>query len=222
MAVQLEVACFSLASVMTSVQGGADRLEFCANASVGGTTPSAVDWRKARALAPNTPMVAMIRPRGGNFVYSAEEVDVMLADIDLLLSLGADGFVFGALTEDGLLDEQTNQRLLGKASGKPCTLHRAIDHTADILEAASRAEALGFASTLTSGGASAAQEGMDTLAQLVANTTSLTVMPGGGIRSDHIQSLHEHVGATWYHTSALTQGQVASAEEIMAIRRRLR
>lgn len=222
MAVQLEVACFSLASVMTSVQGGADRLEFCANASVGGTTPSSIDWRKARALAPNTPMVAMIRPRGGQFVYTAEEVDEMLNDIGLLLNLGADGFVFGALTADGLLDEPTNQRLLEKASGKPCTLHRAVDRTVDIIEAVSRAESLGFSTTLTSGGNQSALAGVDMLAQLVANTTSLTVMPGGGIRSDHIQSLHEHVGATWYHTSALTQGHVASAEEIMAIRRRLR
>ena len=120
MSMLLEAPVFNLQASLEAAQLGIDRLELCANFPEGGETPSAGMLRFLKREI-DIPIFVMIRPRGGNFVYSPKELLVMKQDIQLLGDLGADGFVFGALDAQGSVNESACESLLRAAESKPCT-----------------------------------------------------------------------------------------------------
>ena len=160
------------------------------------------------------PVFVIIRPRGGAFVYSDAEHDVMRRDIDAARHLGADGFVFGVLSSDARVDEPRMKMLVAAAAGLPVTFHRAFDRTPDQIRALEALIACGVDRVLTSGGAATAIEGVDQLAALVARSGGrIRVLAGGGIRPAHVQELVRrggveeiHVRGTRLARTAMTAG----------------
>jgi copper homeostasis protein CutC len=112
-------------SLLYHYVSGADRVELCSALSEGGLTPS-VGMIKVVRRAVHLPIMVMIRPRGGDFLYSSHEVEIMLADIEQIKTLGVDGFVFGALTSDGEVDVPLMRRLVSACDGLPVTFHRGL------------------------------------------------------------------------------------------------
>ncbi|QAR31423.1 copper homeostasis protein CutC [Ornithobacterium rhinotracheale] len=216
---KLEIACFNLESALTAALSPADRIELCAGFQHGGTTPSVQDYLTVKKKT-QKPIYIMIRPRGGDFVYSPEEITQMEDSIRVFAELGADGFVFGALDEEGNIDVENCQKLVAACDGKPCSFHRAIDHTPDIEEAVRKVIKLGFSTILTSGHTSAAPKGIKVLKQLQEQFgNQIDIMPGGGVRSSNIKELAEKVNAPYYHSSAIKQGSdLADDGEIKALK----
>lgn len=176
----LEVCVDSPASLAEAVAGGADRIELCAALDLGGLTPSVGFMRQAARCG--VPVLAMIRPRAGDFVWSAAEVAVMHADIAAARDAGLAGVVLGASCPDGRLDAGVLADLANAAQGLDLTLHRAFDLVPDVAEAVELAVALGFGRILTSGGAVSAPAGLDGLKRTFALAAGrIGVMPGAGI-----------------------------------------
>lgn len=219
---KLEIACFNLESALAAQQAGADRVELCAGREWGGITPAPEMVRQARALLTIDIMV-MIRPRGGNFIYSAAELEQMKKDITAFKSCGINGYVFGVLAADNTISKEQNAELVALAQPLCSTFHRAFDETAEIRTALEDVISCGFATVLTSGHAGTAQEGMDVLAALQKQASGrITVMPGGGIRAAAIAALADKVKAGWYHSSAITgQNSIADANEIKQLKQNL-
>jgi copper homeostasis protein len=204
--VTVEVCVESPEGAASAVEGGAHRVELCANLACGGTTPSAGAIAATRDLA-LVPMVVLIRPRAGDFLYSARELDVMRRDIEALRWGGAAGFALGVLAADGRIDGARMASLLQLCHPLPVTFHRAFDQTPDPLAALDELAALGVRRVLTSGQAATAAEGAGLLARLVERAAGhlggrIAVMPGGGIRAAGIRALVEATGAREVHFSA--------------------
>ncbi|AUX74799.1 copper homeostasis protein CutC [Sinorhizobium fredii] len=196
----LEVCVDDARGLAAAVEGGADRIELCSALAVGGLTPSA----GLMALAARTPLpaYAMIRPRPGDFVFDAAELDIMRRDVDAARNAGLAGVVLGASLPGGRLDVPTLADLTRHASGLGLTLHRAFDLVPDFAEAISIAVALGFERILTSGGARTAPEAVDTLAELVdLSDGRLSIMPGSGVTIDTIDRLLPRLGVAEVHSS---------------------
>lgn len=192
----------SYASAMAAVRGGADRLELCAGLVIGGITPSPALFRQVRRECP-LPIHVLIRPRFGDFLYSAPELEQMAEEIALFQELGADGVVIGVLTPEGALDEARMARLIDRAAGLSVTLHRAFDMTADPFAALESAVRLGCRTILTSGQAPSAFEGRALLGELVRWAAGrIDLMAGAGVKKEDIQALHDSAGVTHFHTSA--------------------
>ncbi|EMC98251.1 hypothetical protein BAUCODRAFT_121132 [Baudoinia panamericana UAMH 10762] len=210
----LEVACFSLESATLASTAGADRIELCANREAGGTTPP-LEWLDVIKQTVAVPVYVMIRPRGGSFYYSEDEIEHMKHDIAAFKGL-ADGFVFGLLTVERRIDVFRTADLVTAASPLPCTFHKAFDEAVDAFEAFEDVIATGCQCLLTSGGASSAHAGIDTIAQLVRMCQGrITVMPGGGIRASNIGAVRAFTRASILHSSAVPHGEDRpSAEEI--------
>lgn len=166
MACLLEICVDSLASARAAIAGGADRLELCSALAVGGLTPYAELLRQIRAES-DIPIHCLMRPRGGDFLYTAEEILLMADQMEHLRALGANGFVIGCLTPEGGLDETAMAPLLKAAQGCGLTLHRCIDVSRDPCRTYLDAAALGIDTVLTSGAASSCMLGMDTIGQLL-------------------------------------------------------
>lgn len=196
--IRIEVCVDSPAGLEVAVARGADRIELCARLDIGGVTPSPNFMGKAAGLP--VEVRAMIRPRGGDFVYSSTEVDRMLADMEAARALGLAGVVFGAAKADGQLDEVVLARLLAQAKGMGCTLHRVIDDTPDPVAATAIARDLGFDTVLSSGGAATAPQGLATLAAMVA-TPGITVMPGAGLTRQNANGVCTATRCRWIHGS---------------------
>ena len=162
----LEIATFDLTSAEIALNSVADRIEFCADISLGGITPNIEEFKylKEKYL---TPIHVMIRPVGGNFLYSNQEFLQMQNDIQAFSKANADGFVFGILDENHEVDVEKNKILVDLANGKPCVFHRAIDRTKNIFESTEKIIELGFKEILTSGGKNSAMEGKENLKKLV-------------------------------------------------------
>src|ERR1051325_10857840 len=163
MSVLIEACVDSVASALAAERGGAGRVELCDNLFDGGTTPSAGMISAVKATV-KIPVFVIIRPRGGGFVYSYDELSVMRLDIEAARMLGADGIVLGALTNDARVDEEQLQPLLDAAKGLPVTFHRAFDLTRDRAEALETLMRLKIERVLTSGGATTAIEGSEQIA----------------------------------------------------------
>ena len=167
-----EVCVDSIASALAAVEGGAGRVELCEALVEGGLTPSLgkIEGVVRACSASGTPVHVLVRPRGGDFCYSAAEFEVMLRDIALAGAAGAAGVVVGALLPDGRVDEGRMRELVAaaRAQGLRVTLHRAVDASRDVVEAALAGAALGVDYILTSGGAASAQEGADAIAAMGA------------------------------------------------------
>lgn len=198
----IEICTATLSSALSAQAAGAHRIELCSGLEVGGLTPS-LGFVQAVRTCVQIPMCVLIRPREGHFCYSEGELSVMLRDIDLCRSAGADGVVVGALDARGRLHERHLRRLAEAASGMGLTCHRAFDLVPNPAEALEILVALGFQHILTSGQAPSAWEGRQQLRQLVEQAAErIAIMPAGGITADNLRTLAEATGATEFHLSA--------------------
>ena len=180
MGIKLEVCVDTAEGLAEGVAGGADRIELCAALTLGGLTPSA--GLMALAARCGVPVVAMIRPRAGDFVWSEDEIGMMEAEIAAVRAAGLAGVVLGASLPDGRLDVPVLRRLVAAAVGLELVLHRCIDLAADIGAALEEAVSLRFQRVLTSGGETTAEAGAARIAALVARAAGrITVMPGSGV-----------------------------------------
>ncbi|MGB1655946.1 MAG: copper homeostasis protein CutC [Longimicrobiales bacterium] len=198
----LEVCCASADFALAAAEAGADRVELCDNLIEGGTTPS-VGAVAVAAARSGVPVMAMVRPRGGDFLYSGLEFDVMLRDIDVLGSAGVSGLVFGVLDAGGRIDRVRTRRLIEAARPLPVTFHRAFDLSRDLEESLDTLAELGADRILTSVGQASVLDGLDRLAALIERAAgSVVVMPGGGIRPDNIEAVAKVPGVTEIHVGA--------------------
>lgn len=206
MSVLLEICVADAASLEAAIAGGADRIELCSALELGGLTPSPGLMRLA-AEAP-IPVYAMVRPRAGDFVFSAREGELMLADIEAVGAAGLAGVVLGASRPDGRLDEALLSRLHGHAQGLGSTLHRAFDLVPEPLEALETAIALGFERILTSGGALTAPAGLEVLLRLhQAARGRIGIMPGSGLTATNIAALLTALPVAQVHSSCSAPGE---------------
>lgn len=195
----IESAVESVACAIAAVGAGAGRLELCADLARGGVSPSAGLIRAVRS-AVDVPVMVLVRPRPGDFVYSAAELDVMRHDIREAYRAGANGVVLGALTPARLVDESAMRMLVAVAGSLDVVMHRAVDHTSDVKEACRALVALGVGRVLTSGGAPSALAGATMIAELVtALGDRLAIMPGGEVRAVHVAELLRRTGAREIH-----------------------
>lgn len=219
----LEIACFNLESALIAEQNGADRVELCANMLEGGTTPDFETAQKVHNEL-NIKMNVMIRPRGGNFVYTEAEFEQMKAEITHFKKMNVDGFVFGILNTDNSFDIERNKELVTLASSFPCTFHRAFDVVSNVYESLELVIDCGFKAVLTSGQGENVITGIEVLQTFVEKANGrIVVMPGGGLRSTNIEKLDQKVNATYYHSSAITDSsEITNGEEIKKIKSFLR
>ena len=217
MAKILEICVDSYASAMAAIRGGADRLELCSALAVGGLTPSAALLRQIRQ-ASSIPVRCLMRPRGGDFLYTNEEIAQMAMEMDSLRAAGADGFVIGCLTPEGNLDAQAMRPLLEAAQGLGLTLHRCIDVSRDPLQTYRDAAALGIDTILTSGAAPNCKAGFQTIAQLLTlrdETNGPEVLIGAGVNANVIDYFRARLpAARAFHMSGKTE-----VESVMVFRR---
>ncbi len=189
MTLLLEAPVFTIEAGLKAAEYGVDRLELCADFHEGGTTPSvgALNYLKSRV---DIPIFVMIRPRGGDFVYTKDELAVMAGDIHFLRKQGADGFVFGNLSAEGEVDMEACRRLLDLADGLPCTFHRAIDASNNIEKSLEKVIACGFNRVLTSGGRQDVRTGLNIIQKLLTVFSDrIVIMPGGGMTPELIAPL---------------------------------
>jgi copper homeostasis protein len=196
----LEVCVDDIAGLEAAIEGGADRIELCTALAVGGLTPSA-GLMSAAQRSP-IPCYAMIRPRAGDFIYSARELDIMTNDIYFAASAGLAGVVFGASLPDGRLDTEALITLSNAVGTMPRTLHRAFDLVPDMAEAIELAIECGFERILSSGRAAAAADGLADLAEAVRLADGrISIMPGAGVTLDTIDAILERVNVKEVHSS---------------------
>ena len=197
-----EVCVDTAASATAARQGGADRIELCANLLEGGTTPSAgsVAWVREQL---DVGVMVLVRPRGGDFVYSEGETEVMLRDIEVMRQIGVQGVVVGALQTDGHLDLKKTKTLVDAARPLEVTFHRAFDMCVDPHLALEQLVELGVDRILTSGQVDSAAAGVPLLRDLVQRAGArIRVMPGGGILEDNIRDVVEETGCKEVHFAA--------------------
>ncbi|MCR5414265.1 MAG: copper homeostasis protein CutC [Kiritimatiellae bacterium] len=208
----LEVCVDSMESVIAAVKGGADRLEVCSSLVIGGLTPSLtlfLDAQKIGDLAEGgkkkTAVNVMLRPRFGDFLYSASEKEEIMDAASMFMHL-PDGVVVGALDSEGRLDARFLAKVIAHGEGKIShTLHRAFDLSRDPFEALETAIDLGFDTILTSGQASSALKGVDLLKELNERAAGrITILCGAGVNAENIPAIHGKTGITHYHASAKT------------------
>lgn len=198
----LEVISFSLESCKTAVDAGAQRIELCDNPSEGGTTPSAGMIKIARSLA-DIQLYPIIRPRGGDFLYSEEEFHCMQEDIRLCKNLGCDGVVIGLLTKNGSIDTDRTAKLVDLAYPLGVTFHRAFDRVKHYPSALEAVINCGCERILTSGLFPNVTLGKDVLKSLVQLADDrIVIMPGSGLRTSNLKEIAEHTGAKEFHSSA--------------------
>ncbi|MFL5613927.1 MAG: copper homeostasis protein CutC [Gemmatimonadaceae bacterium] len=219
----VEACVDSVASAMAAERGGAHRLELCDALFDGGTTPSA-GMIAACKEAVSIPVFVMIRPRGGGFVYTNAERDVMRRDVLIARELGADGLVIGGLLPNGPVDRVLVGLMVEGAGGLPVTFHRAFDLTPDLLAALESLIEAGVQRVLTAGGAATAAEGAAALATLVRHAGSrLTVMAGGGVREQNVREIVSVSGVREVHVrlTRLTVGEEPPVRRDLRVRRSL-
>lgn len=192
----------SVESAINAEKGGASRLELCSNLVEGGTTPSLGLLRVIKDRV-KIPIYVMLRPHGGDFVYSEDDYQVMKKNLVLFKENGADGIVFGILTPDGEIDVTRSNEVIQLSRPLPVTFHRAFDMVKDPVNSLNTLISLGVDRVLTSGQDSTALEGLPLLASLVKQAKDeIIVVPGGGITERNLQRILEESGAKEFHCSA--------------------
>ncbi len=183
----LEICCFSLESCETARDAGANRIELCSGMAEGGTTPSAGLIRLAvENMFLNVQVYVMIRPRGGDFCYSENDIRVMRADIRTAKNLGASGVVLGMLNPDGSVDKERTTKLVKLAAPMGVTFHRAFDMTNDPIQAMEDIIECGCERILTSGQKNTAIEGIDLIKTLVEKSNNrIEIMAGSGVTAQN-------------------------------------
>lgn len=203
MTYKFEICANGVESCIAAQEGGADRVELCAGIPEGGTTPSYGEIKTARRVLTGTRLHVIIRPRGGDFLYSPLELERMCADIDIARELGADGVVFGCLRPDGSLDTEANKQLMEHARGMAVTFHRAFDRCADPKAAMEELIAQGFDRILTSGQQPTALEGIALLRELQQQAAGrITLLAGCGVNEHNIAEIARETGISEFHFSA--------------------
>ena len=204
MAYRLEVIGFTLESCIAAQSSGAHRIELCDNPGDGGTTPS-YGFIKAVRENVSIELYPIIRPRGGDFLYSDAEFEIMKTDVRLCKQLGCDGVVIGILNADGSVDKVRCKELVELAYPLGVTFHRAFDRTNDAAKALEDIIEIGCERILTSGQKPNALDGAATIAALIKQADErIIIMPGSGVRADNIVELVKQTGAVEFHTSART------------------
>lgn len=211
--VLFEVPVESLEEAVAAVQGGADRLELCALLAEDGITPPLEILDQFGRQSP-APFVAMIRPHSGDFIYSANEINVMEESIRAALDRGAMGVVLGALTPDRHVSAAQCEKLISAAGDGDKVFHRAFDQIADPFSALDTLIALGFTRVLTSGGGDCAADAgsLQRIAKLITHANGrIEILPGGGIRPSNVRALIDAARPTGIHSSC-RRGQKQDAK----------
>lgn len=229
----LEIACNSFISCLHAEQGGAQRIELFENLHEGGCTPSYGIIKHVKEKI-KLPVYVMIRARGGNFVYTNDELEIMIHDVRICRELGVNGIVFGALHENGIVNEEVCRRILQAWNHGPATFHRAIDESNILLDAAETIINLGFERILTSGGKSNAWEGMEAIAKLQNELGNrIEIQAGAGITSENAAAIVAKTGVRSIHATCkmnlselitnqsmdINPTQITSLEKVKALRK---
>lgn len=200
---QFEVCSNSVESCLAAQAGGAHRVELCSGIPEGGTTPSYGEIAVAREVLTSARLHVIIRPRGGDFLYSPVEVKTMLKDIEMAKRVGADGVVFGCLTEDGGIDVPVMQELMKASDGLSVTFHRAFDVCRDAREAMEQIIELGCNRILTSGQQATAEQGIPSLKELQEQAAGrIILLAGCGVNEKNIARIACETGIREFHFSA--------------------
>ncbi len=209
----LEICAADLASVCAAAEAGADRVELCSALEVGGLTPSAglVEAALERARQASLAVRVLIRPRPGDFCYTANETDLMCRDIAFCARAGVEGVVIGALDAQGNIDDRAIEKMIAAwkiNSGKwhahnSLTFHRAFDRCTDPFDMLERLIALGFDTLLTSGQQLKAEQGIPLLAQLHERAAGrIRIMAGSGVSPQNARAILQQTGVDALHLSA--------------------
>ncbi len=200
----IEIVVFNLDSALKAQEGGADRIELCDNPGDGGTTPSAGVVELVRQNL-SIDVYAMIRPRGGDFLYSNYDFHAMKRDLMQFQKLSVDGVVFGILTAEGAIDKKRCQELITRARPLKVTCHRAFDMTRDPFEALEDCIEVGFDRILTSGQEAQGIQGADLIGELVKRANGrIKIMAGSGVNEENVKELVTRTGVSEIHFSAKT------------------
>lgn len=198
----LEVCAGDIDSVIAAAAGGASRVELCSALGEGGVTPS-IGFIHSALKVPGIRVHVLIRPRGGDFLYTPEEVDCMVDDIVAAREAGVQGVVIGALTPDGDIDVDACKKMVAAAAGISVTFHRAFDLCRDPRKALEDIIALGCDRILTSGQAQTALEGKQNLAELVRQADGrIIILAGAGVSQDNAAEILSASGTNEIHASA--------------------
>ncbi|HLY71767.1 MAG TPA: copper homeostasis protein CutC [Puia sp.] len=200
----LEICCFNWQSAIIAQSAGAHRVELCADAAAGGTTQSLGVIKTAREKL-HIELYPIIRPRGGDFLFSEEELEIMMNDVLLCKQIGCDGVVIGMLNADGTVDKKSAAQLVQLAYPLGVTFHRAFDRTVDPRQALEDIIEIGCERILTSGQRPTAMEGAELIAELIRQADDrIIIMPGSAVRAANIAGLAEQTKAQEFHSSART------------------
>ena len=215
MTILIEAAVESLAAACAAAQGGADRIELCTDLAHGGTTPDVQLIRDALAQL-TIPVFVLVRPRAGDFVYSAAEHGAMLEQIAAAKQAGAAGVVTGALRAQQDIDEVRTAELISAARPLPVTFHRAFDECRHLPTALEMLIELGVNRVLTSGGAKTAAEGVEEIRELVRQAKGrIQILPGGGVDQENVARIVQRTGVSEVHFS------VRDADKVRRVTRAL-
>jgi copper homeostasis protein len=202
MKITFEACVDSVESSLNAQQGGADRIELCADLLEGGITPSYAMLKLVMEKL-SIPVNVLVRPRGGDFLYTNNEFEVMKKDIEFCKQIGVNGVVIGILNDDGTVDKIRTHELIEAARPMSVTFHRAFDMTRDPLEALDRLIELGVERLLTSGQEADVYKGIPTLKRMVEHAGNrIVIMPGGGVTETNIKEVVEKTGVKEIHASA--------------------
>ena len=199
-----EVCVEGIQGALAAEAGGAGRIELCAGLVEGGTTPSIGTIRQVLESV-GIPVVVLVRPRGGDFLFSDREIDTMLRDIEAVRDAGAFGIAVGALTDQGDVDRQAMREIIDAAGGLSVTFHRAFDMSRDPLESLEMLVQLGVDRILTSGQERTVPEGLALIRDLVrVSGNRISIMPGGGVRDTNIRDIVLESGVREVHFTAFS------------------
>ncbi len=200
---KIEVCANSVESCLAAMEGGADRVELCASMPEGGVTPSYGEIITARRRLPSMGLHVIIRPRGGDFVYTMLELERMSIDIDIARQIGVDGVVFGCLDPDGGIDYDANAMLMEHVGNMSATFHRAFDRSSHPFDSLEKIIRLGFNRVLTSGQEPKVIEGLPFLTNLQRQANGrITVLAGSGVDETNIANIYNTTGVNEFHFSA--------------------
>lgn len=210
----LEIACFQPSDLRLANEAGADRLEYCRDYAVGGLTPDLASFESLRRPL-SVPVLVMIRPQAGAFVYDRFTVRKMATSVRDFAAAGADGWVWGVLDDKGRIDEWALETLASAANGGTWTFHRAFDQLHEPLPAIEKLLEYGCSNILTSGSTSTALAGKAKLAAYAEQAAGrLRILAGGGIRSSNLEELLVDASDFDVHSAALDAHQIIDAAEI--------
>jgi copper homeostasis protein len=200
--IKIEICANSVTSALAAQEGGAYRVELCDNLKEGGTTPSFAQIALARKYL-HIQLFPIIRPRGGDFLYTDLEMEIMKTDIEQCKALSCDGVVFGILTKGGEVDKERCLALKQAAGNLGTTFHRAFDRCKNPFQALEDIIDLGFDRILTSGLEISAIKGALLISKLIEQARGrISIMPGAGIRPENLKELVTQTGATEFHSTA--------------------